>query len=163
MKLLKNKYLKCLITFLLSLAGNDKALVLRIFRGASWIIFGAVLSKFLLLIGSICVARILGQSVYGELGILRSTMSSFAMLASMGLGITATKFIGENLQRDKFNIGGIIAFTIRMAVILSLIISILLIIFSEKILLMIEAPHLKSELIISSIILFFIAMNGALI
>lgn len=163
MKLSKNKYLKYLITFLFSLVDNDKALVIRIFRGASWIIFGTVLSKLLLLIGSICVARILGQSVYGELGLLRSTMSSFAMFASMGLGITATKFIGENLQIDKFNIGGIIAFTLRMAIVFSLIISILLIIYSERILLMIEAPHLKSELIISSIVLFFIAMNGALI
>jgi O-antigen/teichoic acid export membrane protein len=154
---------KFVIDFLHKLAGNDKTIVSRVLKGASWIILGSVLSKILLLIASIIVARILGQSTYGELGILRSTINSFAMIASMGLGITATKFIAENLQKDKSNIGGIIAFTIRMSIIFSLVISFCIIIFSNSLSLIIEAPHLKFELIICAFVLFFIALNGALL
>lgn len=157
LNLIKNTTIK----FLNKFVGDDKKIVTRILKGASWIIFGSVLSKILLLIASIIVARILGKYTYGELGILRSTINSFAMIASMGLGITATKFIAENLQKDKTDIGGIIAFTIRMSIIFSVIISFLIIFFSGSLSLIIEAPHLKFELITCAFVLFFIALNGA--
>lgn len=161
MNFLKNLYNNYILSLYTKLTGDNKTIVNRVLKGASWILFGSVLSKILLLIASIVVARILGKSTYGELGILRSTINSFAMIASMGLGITATKFIAENLYKDKSNIGGVIAFTIRMSIVFSIVISFLIILFSGTLSHIIEAPHLRFELIICAFVLFFIALNGA--
>ena len=46
---------------------------MRLARGIAWSALGAVSSRALALLASIIAARILGKSVFGELGILQST------------------------------------------------------------------------------------------
>lgn len=136
-------------------------LVKRIIKGASWILIGTVLSKLILLLSSIVVARLLGKEQYGELGILRSTINSFSMMANMGLGITATKFIAENITSKKRDIGEVIGFTIILSVFFATVIGLILVFFSDYVANIIASKHLKNEIIYSAFILLFVTINSA--
>ena len=143
------------------IAGNDLAILSRIIKGASWILIGTIFSKLMLLLSSIIVARILGKETFGEVGILRSTINSFSMMANMGLGITATKFIAENLHKRMKSVGEVIGFTISLAVIFALVVFILFITFSNEISIIIASEHLEDEVIVSAFILLFVTINSA--
>ena len=68
---------------------------LRLARGMFWSTAGAVSSRSLSLLASIIVARVLGKSVFGELGIIQSTTNMFMTFAELGVGLTATKYVAE--------------------------------------------------------------------
>ena len=76
----------------------------RIIKDSLWAIFGNGIANGLLLIAGIFVARILGRDVYGEYGLVKSTMLYISGFATFGLGITSTKYIASFLQN---NIGGL--------------------------------------------------------
>ena len=61
------------------------------------------------LISMILVARILGNIVYGEFCLIRSTVNGFVVLASFGMGRTATKYVAEYAATDKVRVGRVIA------------------------------------------------------
>ena len=67
----------------------------RLVSGASWSLIGTASAKFLVLVSGIICARILGKVEYGELGMVRSTISLFVAIGSAGLGLTASKYISE--------------------------------------------------------------------
>lgn len=76
-------------------AAGQPSLELRLARGISWSAAGAVISSGLAFAASFPVARILGQSAFGELAIIQSTVGLFATFAGFGLGIATTKFVAE--------------------------------------------------------------------
>ncbi|MBQ9799184.1 MAG: oligosaccharide flippase family protein [Thermoguttaceae bacterium] len=61
------------------------------------------------LISMILVARILGNVVYGEFSLIRSTVNGFVVLASFGMGRTATKYVAELAATDRARVGRVIA------------------------------------------------------
>lgn len=137
-------------------------LAYRLARGAFWSLIGAVLARGLGLISSIIVARMLGKSGFGELGIIQSTVGMFGTFAGFGLGITATKFIAEYRTTDPSKAGRIRGLSSAFAWLSSLLTSIILFFaapwLAEHTL---GAPHLASLLRISTIFLFITSINGA--
>ena len=79
------------------LKGSDLA------KDSFWALFGNFIGKGLSLIAGIAVARFLGSEVYGEYGIIKSTLIMIAIFSSFGLGITATKFIAETKDKNPEN------------------------------------------------------------
>ncbi|MBW8000413.1 MAG: oligosaccharide flippase family protein [Planctomycetes bacterium] len=134
----------------------------RLVRGTFWSIFGIVLSRGLILAASILVARIMGKEVFGEYGIIRSTVNMFVVFAGFGLGMTATKHVAEFRDHDPARAGRIVAISGYFAMIAGLLVAAGLLIFApllaEKSL---NAPHLAGVLRIGAIILFINALNGA--
>lgn len=134
----------------------------RLVRGTFWSIFGAVISRGLMLAASILVARMLGREVYGEYGIIRSTVNMFLIFAGFGLGLTATKHVAEFRDSDPARAGRIIAISSMFAMVTGLLAAVGLLIFApflaERTL---NAPHLAGVLRIGGIILFINALNGA--
>ena len=55
----------------------------KIINHSFWILLGNVISKFILLIATILMARYLGKEEYGQFGIIKSTILMFAMFAGM--------------------------------------------------------------------------------
>src|SRR5262249_62255365 len=74
-------------TFLRELLARleGSSLAYRLAHGAFWSLAGTALSRLLALAASMVTARFLGKSVYGEYGILSSTLVTFQALASLGL------------------------------------------------------------------------------
>jgi O-antigen/teichoic acid export membrane protein len=134
---------------------------LRLARGAFWSFVGAIISRGLMLLSSIIIARILGKAVFGELGIIHSTVGMFGVFAGFGLGMTSTKYVAEFREKDPAKAGRIIALAEIITLITGLIMMIALIIFApflaSKTL---AAPHLAGLLRIGSILLFLNAINS---
>lgn len=80
----------------------------RLLRSAGWVLAGTVLSRALTLLSSFVVARMLGREGYGELGIIQSTLTTFQLFASFGLGLTATKYVAQLRTADPARAGRII-------------------------------------------------------
>lgn len=134
----------------------------RMASGVFWSLTGSVLSQGLMLLATIFVARILGKTEYGELGMIRSTVSMFAVFAGFGLGMTATKYIAEYRKSDPEKSGKIIGLTTLFAGGTGGIISIIILIAAPYIAThSINAPHLVDEIRLGAVMLFFSALNGA--
>lgn len=134
----------------------------RFVYGAFWSLLGAITSRVLGLVSTILVARILGKTGFGELGIIQSTVGMFGTFAGFSLGITATKFIAEFRTSDPARAGRIRGLSSSFAWITSIITSLVLFFLAhwlaENTL---AAPHLAGFLKIGSLFLFLTAINGA--
>ena len=134
----------------------------RLAKGTFWSIAGTGISRGLMLVSTILVARILGQIGYGELGIIHSTIIMFGVFAEFSVGVTATKYVAEFRQDDPDRAGRIISFSNMLATVtgsfMALILYVLAPWLAEHSLV---APHLDSVLRIGSVMLLFSALNGA--
>lgn len=131
-------------------------------KGFFWSVFGSVLSRVLLFLGWILMARILGKELYGEYGLIRNTILMFATFAGFGMGITGMKFVAQWIGTDKERAGRVASLTLSFSSILGIIITMCVILFSDIIAEnILKAPWLKDEFIISAFILLFCAYNGA--
>ncbi len=134
----------------------------RLATGTFWSMTGAVISRGMMLAASILVARILGKEVYGEYGIIRSTVSMFLVFAGFGLGLTATKHVAEFRSSNPARAGRIIAISGLFAMVTGLLVVIGLISFADVLAARtLNAPHLAGVLRIGAVILFLNALNGA--
>ena len=126
-----------------------------------WSVFGTLLSRGSMLLSTIILARILGQTEYGQLGIIRSTLNFFVIFAGFGLGNTTSRYIslnrGNNIEeaRRVFDISLIFNF------ILAVILSVFIFVFARQISeWSFNDVTLYKQLKISSFLLFFATMNG---
>jgi O-antigen/teichoic acid export membrane protein len=134
----------------------------RLARGVFWSMAGAVISRSLMLVATILVARMLGKTVYGELGIIQSTVSMFGVFAGFGLGLTATKHVAEFRQKDPDRAGRIIAISGLTAMVTGGFMAIGMFIFAPWLAEhTINAPRLAGMLRVSALMLFASALNGA--
>lgn len=135
---------------------------LRLARGVFWSMAGAVISRGLMLCAMVLVARMLGKTGFGELGIIRSTVGMFGVFAGFGLGLTATKHIAEFRSSDPARAGRIISLSWLVAVVTGGLMALGLLIFAPWLAEhTINAPHLTGVLRIGALILFINALNGA--
>ncbi len=134
----------------------------RLARGVFWSMAGAVISRGLMLAATVLVARMLGKTVYGELGMIQSTVGMFGVFAGFGLGLTATKHVAEFRQSDPDRAGRIIGLSGLFAVLTGSLMALGLLIFAPWLAEhTINAPHLSAVLRIGALILFINALNGA--
>jgi len=134
---------------------------LRLARGAFWSFVGAIISRGLMLLSSIIIARILGKAVFGELGIIQSTVGMFGVFAGFGLGMTSTKYVAEFREKDPAKAGRIIALAEIITLITGFLMMAALIIFAPFLAAKtLAAPHLAGLLKIGSILLFLNAINS---
>lgn len=130
--------------------------------GSVWILFGTSFSKLIILLSGIIVANILGKIGYGELGMIRSSINMFIVVASVGLGTTGTKYIAQYLENDRNKVEKSIQVIRIFSVGSALLASGLLVIFSEYIAtVMLEAPHLTRVTQLGGIMLLFSSLNAS--
>lgn len=134
----------------------------RLARGFYWSITGAVISRGLMLAATVLVARMLGKTVYGELGMIQSTVGMFGVFAGFGLGMTATKHVAEFRRSDPGRVGRIMGLSGLVAMVTGGMMALGLFIFAPWLAEhTINAPHLTGVLRIGALILFIDALNGA--
>lgn len=115
-----------------------------------------------MLAASVLVARLLGKTVFGELGMVQSTVGMFGVFAGFGLGLTATKYVAEFRNSDPVRAGNIIGLSSLVAAASGGLMASALFLsapwLAEH---AINAPHLKGVLQISALVLLINALNGA--
>lgn len=133
----------------------------RLFHSASWALVGAVVGRGITMLTYIIVARLLTQEVYGEFGILRSTINMFTVFAGMGLGSTASKYISQYRNVNPTKAGDIYTLSNILIFFIALIFTLLLFFSSSYIAeYSLNAPHLSDEIKVGTIVLFFITVNS---
>jgi O-antigen/teichoic acid export membrane protein len=134
----------------------------RLAKGMFWSLAGAAVSRGLMLVAAILVARVLGKIVYGEFGMIQSTVGMFGVFAGFGLGLTATKYVAECRSSDPGRAGRILGLSGLFALVTGSIMALGLFLFAPWIAQhIINAPHLTSILRIGAGMLFISALNGA--
>lgn len=134
----------------------------RLARGVFWSLAGAMISRSLTLAATVTVARLLGKTAYGELGIIQSSVGMFGVFAGFGLGLTATKHVAEFRKNDPERTGRIIAMAWVVAAVAGSLMAMGLAAFAPWLAAhTINAPHLAGALRIGAVMLFISALNGA--
>ncbi len=115
----------------------------------------------LALVASIVAARLLGRVAFGEFGMITGTVGAFGILAGLGLGLTATKYIAEHRTSDPVRAGRIVGLASQVAAVSGGAISLILFglapwLAAETL----SAPHLADELRLACILLFFNTLDG---
>ncbi|TSE06276.1 MULTISPECIES: oligosaccharide flippase family protein [Aquimarina] len=138
----------------------DDSIINRFVKGAFWAVFGNVVVKGLSLLSSIFIARFLGNFSFGELSVIKTTLSVFSLMATFGLGLTVTKYIADKKKNNLPEIGKVILAANKITLFTGSFLGILIIIFSPLISkYILESENLIIPLRISGVFLFFNAMN----
>jgi O-antigen/teichoic acid export membrane protein len=133
----------------------------RFARGAFWSLAGTALSRLSTFLGAVIIARFLGQTGYGELAMIQSTIGLFGTFGGLGLGMTATKYVAEFKSQDPDRTGRIIGFSYLASWTVGGILACICFWgapwFASHTL---NAPHLAGELRLASLLLFVSMIFG---
>src|SRR5215472_9428764 len=134
----------------------------RLAKSSFWSLTGSVAGRLVSLPAGVLLARLLGRHDYGELGMIYSSIELFGIFGGFGLGLTATKYIGEFKRRDPQRAAQILAVSNLTAYVTGVIFSTILFVFSAQIAAgPLAAPHLAIPLRISALVLFLTCVDGA--
>jgi O-antigen/teichoic acid export membrane protein len=103
----------------------------RIGRGAAWALSGEVVGRGSAVLAGFVAARLLEVTGFGQLGMIRSTIGTFAVFAGFGLGVTATSQVAKYRQSNPQMAGEIIALCNVVALVLGTLMGLVLLIFAQ--------------------------------
>ena len=133
----------------------------RIAGGTFWTLVGSVVAQFAGMLGSILSARILGKVGFGELGMIRSTVLLFGVLAGTGLGMAATKYVAEFRTKDPVKTGRMIGLFTNTAIILGGTVALMFAILATPIAKWaMNAPHLAGAMKVGCFLFLLNTING---
>ena len=133
----------------------------RLARGSLWSLFGSASARILVLVAMILVARVLGRVSFGELGLIQSTLGMAGLMAGVGLGETATRFVAKYATSDPLRAGRVIALVTSVSIGTVLLATVVLISVSGLIAGgMLNAPQLQSALVWGSLLMAATAFRG---
>lgn len=140
---------------------NTKAKLLnsKLFKDSFWTVFGNGLGNCLMLLAGIIIARFLGKDLYGEYGMVKTTMFHIASFSTFGLGFSATKYIANAVQNHPGQIRSIIRSSLITTLAFSVFLCCLLIVFADKLAAYIEEPSTAPAFRALGVIIVFRAIN----
>src|SRR3974377_642475 len=134
----------------------------RFVMGSFWSVAGAIISRGFSLAASVGSAWVVGKEGFGALGMIQSTTGMFGILAGLGLGITATKYVSELRRLDPVRAGRILALSSAVAFVSGSVITVAVILLAPYLAQhVLAAPQLAGPLAIGAGLVFFGALNGA--
>ncbi len=105
---------------------------------------------------NILVANLLGRQVFGEFAVVQSTLLTFANVASLGTGFTATKHVAEFRSVDKLRTGRIMGLCSVASLGMGGLATVTLVASSSWLAgSVLKASHLSTGLILASAVAFF--------
>lgn len=132
-----------------------------LFKDSLWSLIGSTVGRGLSLVAGILVARFLGKDLYGEYGILKTTLIYLEIFSTFGLGYTATKFIADFRQSNPSQVSSVCRATLKITLVTSGIMAIFVLLFAKQIAVMIDASHLYNTLRITAAGVIVNAINVA--
>lgn len=133
----------------------------KLFKDSSWALIGSVLGKGLSLIAGITVARLLGKEIYGEYGMIKSTLINISIFSTLGLGYTGTRFIAKFMQENPSYVLSTINKILRITFCFSSVIFLFVFLFASDIALYLEVPETTNAFRVAAFIILFNAFNTA--
>lgn len=130
-----------------------------LFKDSFWALLGSVLGKGLSLLAGVVVARFLGREIYGEYGLIKSTLLYISVFSTLGLGYTGTRYIAKLHEGNQNEIKHIIRLIYRITLVSSALMALVLCAFAEQVAVIIKAPEMTSSLRLTAIIIVINAVN----
>jgi O-antigen/teichoic acid export membrane protein len=133
----------------------------RFQNGITWNVAGAVLNNGANFLTNIAIANLLGREIFGEYGMIQSTLSTFIGVAYAAGGITATKYVAEFRSSDKERAGRVLGLCSATTMVTGTFAT-LLVLFCAPWLASatLKAPFLTRPLEIAAAIIFFTVVNA---
>lgn len=136
-------------------------LIRKLFVSAGWSVGGMGLARLILILANIPIARVLGIENYGLFIILQSTLLMAGVLAGLGLGVTATKYVAELKITNPERLGAILGTVRKVAVTGGGVIGSILFLASGYIATHIfDLPYLDKYIAIAAITIVFTTIDG---
>lgn len=134
----------------------------RLFKDSFWAVFGNGIGYGLLLLAGIIIARFLGKDLYGEYGLVKTTMFQIAAFSTFGLGYTSTKFVAQYKEEDRTQLRSIIDGSLKITGVSSFMLALALVILAVPIANYLGEPQLFKPLRYLGIIIIFKALSTTL-
>jgi O-antigen/teichoic acid export membrane protein len=149
----------CLRVFKLS--SEPGSLRARFQHGVSWNVIGAILNNGANFLTNIAIANLLGREIFGQYGMIQSTLTTFVGIAQAAGGITATKYVAEFRSSDKERAGRVLGLCTATTAATG-VIGTLLILFCAPWLASttLKASFLARPMQIAAAVVFFTVMNA---
>jgi O-antigen/teichoic acid export membrane protein len=124
-----------------------RSLWARFLSGAVWILLGNVANRGLVILAGLVIARLRGRGEFGEFAIVQATLAVFLMLAGLGLGTAAAKFVAEFRTADPERAGRVMGLTISLSLVTGVLVGSLLFFLAPTLATeLLSAPHLTPHL-----------------
>ena len=136
-----------------------KLLSSSLFKDSFWAVFGNGIGHFLLLVAGIVIARLLGKDLYGEYGMVKTTMFHIASFSTLGLGFTSTKYVADAISNHPFALKDIIKTSLGATICFSSLLCVLLFFFAKDLAFFIEEPGTAPAFKALGVIVIFRAIN----
>lgn len=130
-----------------------------LFKDSFWALLGSVLGKGLSLLAGVVVARFLGKEVYGEYGLIKSTLLYISVFSTLGLGYTGTRYIAKLNEDNKNGIKYIVRLIYRITFISSSLMALVLLFLAPQVATLIKAPEMAPSLRMTAVIIIVNAIN----
>jgi O-antigen/teichoic acid export membrane protein len=132
----------------------------RVARSVVWSVIGSGFAQGGSFLSSVVLARVLGRESFGQFALIQSTVTAFTCLASLGLGLTATKYISEYRASQPEKIGKVLGLSSMLVVLAGLCFSIALAACAPMLAVRADHARLTAGLRLSTIAVFFLTLTG---
>lgn len=134
----------------------------RFVKGVRWNLVASVAAQGSTYLVNILLARLLKQQVFGQYAIIQSTLLTAAMVAQVGTGLTATKYVAEFRSSDKQRAGRILGLCLAVSAVTSGTLALGLLVAAEPIArVMLTDAGLAFSLRLGAGIVFFSGITGS--
>jgi len=138
----------------------------RLARGSLWTITGTGIQYVTAMLASIAVARLLGPVHFGELGLARSTIVVFTLLAGASIAMATARTVAGMRSVDRNRAGRVIGLLISLCMIAGVIATLLAVLLAPTIAAHVGAPQLTIPIAIGALLISLTVggqvMQGAL-
>ena len=138
---------------------KEKILQSKLFKDSFWAVFGNGFGNALMLFSGIIIARLLGKELYGEYGIVKTTMFYIASFATLGLGVTSTKYIASLISEKSIYVGNVIRDSICITLLFSGLIAFILFVSAPCLAEFLNEPGLTIAFKALAIVIIFKAIT----
>lgn len=145
----------------LRLSATPGTLRFRFQHGISWNVLGAVINNGANFLTNIAVANLLGREIFGQYGMVQSTLATFVGIAQAAGGITATKYVAEFRATDRERAGRVLGLCSATTAITGLVSTCLILLCSPWLAkTTLRASFLERPLQMGAGVVFFTVVNA---
>ncbi len=139
----------------------DLPLTRRLAVGTSWALAGTAISQSAAFLGSVIYARSLGRESFGALTMVQSTAIATAGIASLGLGVIATRYVAAYKNSDPARAGRILALCSLLSGVAGLPFALFLLLAAGALpQIVLSGPNLGGLVRPAAVYVYFATLNG---
>ncbi len=133
----------------------------RVAYGVSWTVTGQVALRGSTFLTTIVIARMLGTTGFGELGMVQGSVAMLGVMAGFGLGSTTTKYVAQYHRKDPAKASRVIVITSISACVISGTCALLVVLAADWIAhVILLKDALSFPLKVGSLLFFVLTLDG---